>query len=184
MRRRTLLAAGAVALAAPRPALAAREPKGEVGILSAALELEQLAVYVYDAGIKSGLLDEALVAAVQSLRDHEQQHADAVAQALEALGSAKPVPPRTPQEADALLERADAEGRLTAVATREDFFALAHEVELLQVAGYVAAAGDLEDVRLIQTTASILAAEGSHLVVIRQALGRAPVPTPLERGRE
>lgn len=183
MRRRAFLAAAAAAAAAPSAALAKREPKGEVGILQAALELEQLAVYVYDAGIKSGLLDAALVGAVSRLRVHEQHHADAVAASLEALGGAKPRPPRTPQEADALLERAGAAGRLTGVRTRDGFFELAHEVELLQVALYTDAAGGLEDVRLIQTTASILAAQGAHLVVIRAQLGREPVPTPLESGR-
>ena len=183
MRRRAFLGTAAVALAAPAAAFGTRTPRGEVGILQDALELELLAVYVYDAGIRSGLLDEALLAKVTQLRDHEQEHAGAIGSSLEALGGARPVAPATPEQADALLERLGTAGRLTAVATRDDFFALAEEVELRQVAAYGAAVGDLEDVRLIQTAASILAAQGAHLVVIRGLLGRQPVPTALETGR-
>ena len=183
MRRRAFIAAATAAVAVPQAALAARKPKDEVGILRAALELEQLGVYVYDAGIKSALLDESQIATVQGLRDHEQQHADAVAASLEALGGARPRPPQSPAEADALLERLGATGRLARISTRDAFFALAHEIEMLQVQGYAAAAGDLDDVRLIQTTASILAAEGAHLVVIRSQLGRERVPEPFELAR-
>ena len=183
MRRRAFLATAAVAAAAPAAALAAREPRGEVGILQDALELELLAVYVYDAGIKSGLLDPSLVATIGGLREHEQQHADAIGASLEALGGGRPPAPKTPEDADAVLTRRGAAGRLTAVSTRDDFFALAHEVEMLQVAGYVQAAGDLGDVRLIQTTASIAAAQGAHLVVLRDLLGRELVPVALETGR-
>ena len=183
MRRRAFLAAAAVTAAAPAAALGARKPRGEVGILHEALELELLAVYVYDAGIKSGLLDEELVATIGGLREHEQQHAEAVGASLEALGGARPAAPATPADVDAVLTRRKATGRLAGVATREDFLELAHEIELLQVAGYVAAAGGLEDVRLFQTTASIAAAQGAHLVVLRDLLGEELVPAALETGR-
>ena len=171
MIRRTFLAGAAVAAAAPSVALGARQPRGEVGILRDALELEQLAVYVYDAGITSGLLDEDLVAAVGALREHEQQHADAIGASLEALGGTRTLPPDSPEAADAQLERRKATGRLQAVDGREAFFALVEEIEALQVAAYVAAAGDLEDVRLIQTVGSIAAAEGAHAVVVRGLAG-------------
>lgn len=183
MRRRAFLTAAAAAAALPAAAVAARRPRGEVGILQAALELELLATYVYDAGIKSGQLDEALVAIVEGLREHERQHAEAVGASLEALGGARPKGPESPAEADAILERRGATGRLTGATTRRRYLELVHELELLQVAGYVAAAGDLEDVRLIQTTASILTAQGAHLAAIRGLLGREPVPAALEDGR-
>lgn len=182
MRRRAFLTAAAATAALPAAALAARRPRGEVAILHDALELELLAAYVYDAGVKSGLLDEELVGIVAALRDHERQHADAVGASLEALGGARPKAPETPEEADAILARRAATGRLAGVSTREGFLELAHELEMLQVAGYVTAAGDLDDVRLIQTTASIATAEGAHLVVLRGLLGRDPVPAPFETG--
>jgi hypothetical protein len=180
--RRSFLAAAAVTAAAPAAALAGRKPRGEVGILRDALELELLAVYVYDAGIKSGLLDTELLATIGNLRDHEQQHVEAIGASLEALGGARPLAPKDPVDADGYLSDRKAVRRLTEVETREDFFGLAHEIELLQVKAYVAAAGDLEDVRLIQTTASIAAAQGAHLVVLRGLMDDEPVPSPLEAG--
>lgn len=181
MIRRAFIGGAATALAAPRLALAG-DAQGEAGILRAAVELEQLSGFVYDAGLKSGLLDEPTAVAVQGLRDQERQHADALAALLEALGGPRPPAPATAEQADAALERLGTEGRLGAVATAEDFLALAGEVELREVGAYVAAVAGLEDVRLIQTCGSILAAEGAHLVVVRQALGRDPVPKPVETG--
>ena len=183
MIRRTFIAATAAAAAMPATALAAREPRGEVGILQDALQLELLAVYVYDAGIKSGLLDEAALAIIGELREHEQQHADAIGASLEALGGGRPLAPKDPADADRLLAEHKAAGRLLEVKTPADLYGLAHEIELLQVAGYVRAAGDLGDVRLIQTTASIAAAQGAHLVVLRRLLDDELVPAPLENGR-
>ena len=180
MRRRAFIAAAAVTAAAPKVAFAAREPRGEVAILHDALELEQLAVYVYDAAVKSGLLDAQLLATVGALRDHEQQHAEAIGASLEALGGALPAKPNTPEDADAILTRRGATGRLRAATSRENLFELAHEVEMLQVHAYVQAAGDVGDVRLMQTCASIAAAEGAHLVVLRGLLDREPVPAALE----
>ena len=137
---------------------------------------------MYDAAITSGLLDESFAAVVQPLRDHEQAHAEAIGASLEALGGARPKAPTTPAEADGRLESLEIPGRLTAVASREDLFALLLALEERQVAGYVAAAGNLEDVRLIQTCASIATAQGAHLVVIRRLLEREPVPAALESG--
>jgi hypothetical protein len=180
--RRAFIGAAAVTLAAPRLALAESEAQGEAGILRAAVELEQLVEYVYDAGVKSGLLDGELAAAMQTLRDQEQQHADALATSLGALGSPRPPAPRTLADADAALERLGVTTRLTQTTTAPAFLALAEELELREVGLYVAAVGDLEDVRLIQTCASILGAEGAHLVVIRRALGREPLPKAVETG--
>lgn len=184
MRRRAFLAATAAALAAPRAAAAQRRSsKDEVGVLRGALELEQVAGFVYGAGVAAGLLDRELAAALQNLRGQESEHEAALAASLEALGSAAPAPPASAEQADAALERLRVEGRLGAISTRAAFLALAEELELAEIATYGAAVADLDDVRLIQTCASILGAEGAHLVVIRQALGRAEVPRPLEPGR-
>lgn len=169
MRRRTFVAAAAGALAAPRVALAA-DPKA-LDILRDAIVVEQLAAFVYSTGPRE----------FEAFGAHEQEHADALASHVEALGSKRPPAPTSAAEADAALDRLGVSGRLGA--SGDAFLELALELELLQVAGYVAAAGDLDDVRLIQATASILAAEGAHLVVIREALGRAPLPNPLETGR-
>ncbi len=172
MRRRTFVAGAALAVAGPRPAFAA-DNADQAGVLRAAVELEQLAAFVYSTRPRE----------FEALAAHEQEHAEALASHLEALGSPRPKALRTAAEADARLERLGATGRLATAGSTQRFLELALELELRQVAAYTLAAGELEDVRLIQTTASILAAEGTHLVVIRAALGRAQVPNPLETGR-
>lgn len=179
--RRVFVAGAALALAAPRVALAT--DGGEVGALRTGIELEQLAAYVYDAGVKSGLLDTELATLAGTLRDHEQAHAEALSSALEALGDRPPVAPKTPDEADAALANLGIRPGLRDLAGAPAFFTLALALEQRQAAHYTASMADLGDVRLIQTLGSVLAAEGQHLVVIRMALRRASIPTPLETGR-
>lgn len=181
MRRRAFVAGGLLVAAAPRIALARAE--GDAGVMEAAVELEQLAAYVYDAGVKSGLLDERLAAAIAGLRDHEQQHADAMATSLEALGGGRPPAPATPDQADAALQRAGLGVSLRGLTGATELLELALGLEERQVDLYTRAVAELEDVRLIQTCGSVAAAEGQHLVVIRRALERDPVPSPFETGR-
>ena len=52
------------------------------------------------------------------------------------------------------------------------------------VAAYYDAHRKLIAAGLLQTAASIMANEGQHLVVLRQAAGQAPVPNALETGDE
>jgi rubrerythrin len=179
--RRAFVAGAAVVLAAPRVAWA--KEGGEVAALTDAIKLEQVAAYVYDAGVKSGLLDAEQAALAGRLRDHEQQHADALAVLLEALGGHPPGAPDTPESADAALTALGVETGLRELRDANAFLALSLELEQRQAAHYTASVAKIGDIRLIQTLASILAAEGQHLVVIRRALERAPIPTPLESGR-
>jgi rubrerythrin len=179
--RRAFVAGAAVALAVPRVAMA--KEGGEVAALTHAIELEQAAAYVYDAGVKSGLLDAELAGVAGNLRDHEQAHADALAVLLEALGGHPPAAPDTPEAADARLAALGLETSLRELADAPAFLTLALALEQRQAAHYTAAVARIGDIRLIQTVGSILAAEGQHLVVIRGALERAPIPTPLESGR-
>lgn len=179
MIRRAFLGATAAALVAPRLALA--DSQGEAGVLTEAVRLEQLNVFVYDAGLKSGLLDEEGAAAFGTLRDHEQQHADALAALLEAIGGPRPKPPTDATAADASLREWDI-GPLTGVRAERELLELADQLEHREVGLYVRAMKDLEDVRLIQTCASILAAEGAHRVVLRDLLEVPLVPDPFDSG--
>jgi hypothetical protein len=51
------------------------------------------------------------------------------------------------------------------------------------VAAYHDAQAKLVEAKLLQTGASIAASEGQHLVVLRQAARRPPVPHALETGQ-
>lgn len=180
--RRAFVAGAALAVVAGRPAVARAELREEARIIESALRLEQTAVHAYDAVVRGGAVDEPLALRLGALRDHEQAHADALAAALEALGGRRPPAPADDRQADEALAELGIpfgiEGARDATTALELLLAL----ELRQVEHYTRAVGELEDVRLIQTAASVVAAEGQHLVVIREALRRASIPTPLEPG--
>lgn len=178
--RRAFVAGAALAVVAKRPGTARAEVRGDALVLEAAVRLEQTSVFAYDALLRGGGFDGDLAETLGTLRDHEQAHADALAAALEALGGPRPAAPETGEQADAALEELGIPYGLDA--TGDAALELLLALGLRQVELYTRAAGELEDVRLIQTVASIVAAEGQHLVVIRAALGRATVPTPLEPG--
>jgi rubrerythrin len=181
--RRGFVAGAALAIALPAAARAATKTQSDATTLAAAVDLEQVAAYVYSAGVHSGLLDAGLAAAVQNLADHEQAHADALAADLEALGGARPAAPASAEDGDAALKRLGIGPGLRSLADAPAFLTVALALEQRQLALYSEAVGEIEDIRLIQTYSSIVAAEGQHLVVIRNALGRAPVPKSFETGR-
>jgi ferritin-like protein len=54
------------------------------------------------------------------------------------------------------------------------------ELETRTIAAYQDAARSLEDGELLKTLAAIMANHGQHLVVLREALGRDPVPGAFE----
>ena len=168
----TLLAATSIPLLLRvRNAFAQSEGDGDAGILTAAIGLEQTAVVAYDTAAASGLLDAATTKVAEKFRDQEQEHADALKTALEELGGTAPSPPK-PE---------DVEG-LSGLESQADVANFAIELETMAVAAYYDAHQKLEDVKLLQTGASIMANEGQHLVVLRQAVKKDPVPNAFETG--
>lgn len=166
----TLLAATSIPLLlGVRSAFA--QADGDASILEAALRLEQTAVVAYDTALSRGLLDAATSAVVRQLRDQEQEHADALRTELEALGGSAPAPPKP-----------DEVGGLAGLKRQADVVRFAIELETAAVAAYYDAAQKLEASKLLQTVVSIMASEGQHLVVLRQALKRDPVPNAFETG--
>jgi hypothetical protein len=157
-----------------RTALA--DAKGDGPILATAIELERVAVIAYGAMIDSGLLSPSLLAVARRFREHEQQHAGALITALNDLGSAVPDPPTGVADVDKVVKG------LGDLKSQADVLSFAIELETAVVAGYYEAHSKLLDGRLLQTGASIMASEGQHLVVLRTALRRDPVPNALETG--
>jgi hypothetical protein len=60
--------------------------------------------------------------------------------------------------------------------------AAALRLETRAVAACYNAVGELRDGRLLPAFAAIMASHGQHLVVLREALGRDPIPAALETG--
>jgi hypothetical protein len=169
-----VLAAGSIPLLlAVRDAFAANT--GDAEILATAVDLERISVLAYDRAISSGLLTPRLERVMRRFGDHEREHVDTLVTALTDLGGSVPVQP-TAEDVDRVAEG------IGALRSQADVLDVAIELELAAIAAYHDAARRLVDGKLLQTGASIMAAEAQHLVVLREAAGRAPVPNAFENG--
>jgi rubrerythrin len=161
-------------LLAVRNAFAASDTDGT--ILEKAITLERVAVLAYDTIVGRALLADRLDRQMRLLRGHEQQHADVLTKALTDLGGTPPPAPAGVQDVDQVVKGLDH------VRTQADVLNFAIELETAAVAAYYDAQAKLVEAKLLQTGASIMANEGQHLVVLRQAARRPPVPNALETG--
>ena len=165
--RRELLAGGALALPLLAPAAdALAAARGDRQIVIAAIGLEQRAASLYDQAANDSSVPTKLRALARHLRDQEREHADGLARALRGLGGRRPLQPTEPGT--------------PAPGTAFGPFAIALENRLL--AAYYDAMPRLRG-GLRQPLGSIMACEAQHLVVLRQALGRDPLPQAFENGR-
>jgi len=180
--RRGIAVGGAVVAASSIPllwsvrnAFAAGSTDGD--ILASAITLERIAVLAYGVALDSKLLSPDLERVVRRFRAHEQAHADVVTTALTDLGGTPPAAPRA-KDIDSVVKGV---GDLKSEA---DVARFAIELETAAVAAYYDAQSKLVDGKLLQTGASIMANEGQHLVVLRQAAKQDPVPNAFETGEQ
>jgi rubrerythrin len=181
-RRETLRQAGGVALvasAAPlllavRDAFAAAT--GDEEILLGAVRLEQGLVVAYRTLAASNALDARAAALARHFGDQEQEHLDAVSKQLQSLGGVVPSEP-APDVVKAGREA------LSAVHGQAALLAFAGALETNAIAAYYEAQQALRRDEFLQTTAAIMANEGQHLALLREALGREPVPDAFETGQ-
>ncbi len=148
LRRRELVTGAAALAALGRVAPAAAKTSADAGPLAKLVGIEQEASLIY------GTLDAPRVPA-RAFRAQSREHARGLGMALRNRGGRAPAPKArvgraTPQQALALEERA--------------------------LAAYARAIGELRDVSLLPTLAAAMANHGQHVVVLRQALGRDPIP--------
>ena len=179
--RRGFALGGAVIAASWIPLLlsvrdAFADSDGDLPILERAITLERVAVIAYDELIAGRRLSADLLRLTRRLRAHERQHAQALTTALTDLGGTPPRPPQGADDVDELVEG------LRDVRSPADAVSFAIELETAAVAAYHEALAKLVEGKLLQTGASIMANEGQHLVLLRQAAGRQPVPNALETG--
>jgi rubrerythrin len=163
-------------LLAVRNAFAASDTDGT--LLARAITLERVAVLAYDTLIDGGVLTGAIARQARVLRAHEQQHAAVFTKALTDLGGTPPPAPSGLEGVDKVVKG------LGGVRTQADALSFAIELETATVAAYYDAQAKFVEAKLLQTGASIMACEGQHLVVLRQAARRPPVPHALESGRK
>jgi Ferritin-like domain len=163
MRRRELFTAAAGSAALVRPAVAAAQAGPEPDAVARALRFEHASVFAYDEVIRSELLAGRAAALARRLREHEAEHADALAERAAELGARSVPPPRRTDQ----VEFPQLRGRLDSLRAPADAVALLVEVERLSHDVHRAAIARLRDARNIQLAATILAAEASHLVAWR-----------------
>jgi len=175
--RRGLVAGGAAIGAALVPALlSVREAfaaaQTDAAILASAIRLENTAVAAYAAAVKSGVLTPQFRRTAELFGRQEAEHAAALTAALKGLGGTPPT--GTDAKLLAPLGRARSQKQVAEFAI---------QLETMAVAAYYDASKMLQQARLLQTSAQIMANEGQHLVVLRQALAKDPVPSAFENGK-
>jgi hypothetical protein len=133
-----------------------------------ALLARELAVARAYGGVSSQLRGADLAMASR-FRAQEEEHADAVLRALRGLGA----------KAEAEEEEIEAEG----LRTRADVLDFLYEVESVSIDDGLRAVANLTSQRSL--VGSIVANQAQHLVLLRRALGAAPlatVPEAFENG--
>jgi rubrerythrin len=139
----------------------AQEGGGDVEILNFALTLEYLEAAYYTQALKQvgGLSGDAKSLATE-LRDNENEHVDALASTIEALGG-------TPVKAPGVDFG-------NAFATEQSFLMLAQTFEDTGVSAYNGAAPAIESTEVLSAAGSIVQVEARHAAAIR-ALNGAPI---------
>jgi rubrerythrin len=169
------IAAGAIPLLlAVRDAFA--DSGSDTSLLEKAIALEQVSLLAYDTILGRELLSDRVQALVRTLRGHEQAHAETLTTALTDLGGTPPPAPKGAADVDKVV------GGLVGLRTQADVLGFAIELETAAVAAYYDAQAKFIEAKLLQTGASIMGSEGQHLVVLRQAARRPPVPNAVETG--
>ena len=141
-------------------------------ILREAVELEQYAVVAYDAAATK--LDGELARTSRLFREQEREHARGLRGVLRHIDGDLPLQPEGPHEIEGLESALDA--------GPEAFARFAIRLEEAAVALYYEAQAVLRDRSLLTAVTGIMANEGQHLVVLRESLGREPLPGAFETG--
>ena len=138
----------------------------DVAILNQALAIEQRAVAAYHTAAEH--LAGARRATAQHFEAQEREHADALAQAVMALGATA----ASARDRYAIPSLDDADAVLR--------FAMG--VEQIAIAQYLDLIPKLSSQNLRGTFASILTVEAEHLAVLREEAGQDPAPDAFVRG--
>jgi hypothetical protein len=175
--RRRALTGGAAAVGSVVPVLvsvrgAFAQAADDSAVLKRAVTLELTAAAAYRTAASSGLLSRRLQQIATLFRRQGSEHAKALADELRRLQKSPPTTPDTRR----------LEG-LRGLRTEAEVVRFLIGLETAAVGGYHEAQKTLRDGRLLQLTAQIMANEGQHLVVLRQAVRQDPIPEPFETGK-
>ena len=130
---------------------------GDIGILLAALYLEQEAIAAYQAGAESGLLPDALLKAAVAFQADHKHHRDGIIGAIKTLGGT----PIEPQNKYSF-------GRLK---SDKDILKLARNLEQGAIDAYANLASSIQNRTVLDFAAHVLADEVRHVTVLKSVLG-------------
>jgi len=136
--------------------LYAQSKEGDLGILTAALWLEQEAVAAYQAGAESKLLSEGVLKVAVAFQSDHKYHRDGISGVLKSFG----VEPKGPEKYDF--------GRLH---SEKDILRLARDRENGAVLAYGTLASNILTKAVLNFGANVLVDEVRHRTILNAALG-------------
>jgi len=139
--------------------LYAQSKEGDLGILSAALYLEQEAITAYQAGAESKLLSEGVLKVAVAFQSDHKYHRDGISGVLKSFG----VEPKGP-------EKKYDNGRLQ---SEKDILRLARDRENGAVLAYGTLASNIMTKAALNFGANVLVDEVRHRTILNGALGIA-----------
>ncbi|AHY46893.1 Ferritin-like domain [Rubrobacter radiotolerans] len=137
------------------------EGVGDAGILQLAYLLELLEGTFYDQGVNAGIFDEFSTAQIAAIRDHEMEHANAIAGVLGTLGAKIPAAPEFTYPDNAFTDTGA-------------FLELAATFEPVGIGAYQGAAPALESKEILASAISIHNSECQHRTAIEILRGVDP----------
>ena len=173
-RRQALAAAGTASLAAAAPARAADDPDRARAerALRAAVAGEQTTAVAFEAIANSDVLREDHVETMRVLLGHAKAHAAALVDLYERqTGEDPPLPPTRTKIPG--LDALDGQRQALELALRLQEEAIALHLDAVRL---------YRNPTMLRLIAGAMGTDAQHLVMLRQLIGRRPVPEPFERG--
>jgi rubrerythrin len=139
---------------------------GDAQILNVALALEHQAIAAYGVGAKSGLLKGGVLKLALQFRGQHEAHAEALQGAIRGMG-ARAVKPKSVEEYHFPVNT---------LHNQADVLRFAASLEKAAAMAYLGTVPEFHNRGLAKTAASIMGDETMHWAVLRDALGKNPVP--------
>jgi rubrerythrin len=143
----------------------------DLRLLGSALDMENTMLAAYDAG--SRLMGGGERDILDAVIDQERAHAERLAEAIRSLGG-ETNPPKTPEEYARSFPR---------LRSGRDALRFAVDLENAAIRLYLEAMPFLSEPEVRQTAAAIATSEAGHAALLREELGRPPVPDAFVTGR-
>ena len=175
---RALTRREALAGAAALPLFAAGEahgvPRDDRALLQALLDIERRAAIAYSEAAASRKLGRRMTGLAELFSEQNREHVTGLTESLRNRGGRPTRKPDSPTEVAGLLEALDAD--------RRGLLRFLAGLAEIAIARYLDAIEHLRDPRLRTAAVTIVAAEGQHLAVLREALGERAVPSAFAGG--